>query len=122
MAQEYRRGFTAAQKTELWDRWQRGESLKAIGRVFGKPSSSIYFQLAPPWRYSSVAASSFTTGIDAVGARGDIQGYCSASTGAGDSQAAGSLKRICVIGCDFLRRQVVKDDMANLMRHDREVR
>jgi IS30 family transposase len=31
----------------LWDRWQRGESLKAIGRAFGKPSSSIYFQLAP---------------------------------------------------------------------------
>jgi hypothetical protein len=24
----YRRGFTAAEKTELWDRWQRGESLK----------------------------------------------------------------------------------------------
>jgi IS30 family transposase len=31
----------------LWDRWQRGESLKAIGRAFGKPSSSIYFQLVP---------------------------------------------------------------------------
>jgi IS30 family transposase len=26
----------------MWDRWQRGESLKSIGRVFGKPSSSIY--------------------------------------------------------------------------------
>src|SRR5471032_3032239 len=47
MSQGYRRGFTAAEKTELWDRWQRGESLKAIGRAFGKPSSSIYFQLAP---------------------------------------------------------------------------
>jgi IS30 family transposase len=43
----YRRGFTAAEKTEMWDRWQRGESLKAIGRAFGKPSSSIYFQVAP---------------------------------------------------------------------------
>jgi len=43
----YRRGFTAAEKTELWDRWQRGESLKAIGRAFGKPSSSIYFLVAP---------------------------------------------------------------------------
>jgi IS30 family transposase len=40
-------GFSAAEKTELWDRWQRGESLKAIGRAFDKPSSSIYFQLAP---------------------------------------------------------------------------
>src|SRR5450830_2094375 len=47
MGQAYRRGFTAAEKTELWDRWQRGESLKAIGRAFGKPSSSIYFQVAP---------------------------------------------------------------------------
>ena len=47
IGQGYRRGFTAAEKTELWDRWQRGESLKAIGRAFGKPSSSIYFQLAP---------------------------------------------------------------------------
>ena len=28
------------------DGWQRGESLKAIGRAFGKPSSSIYFQVA----------------------------------------------------------------------------
>src|SRR5258707_1287547 len=47
MDQRYHRGFTAAEKTELWDRWQRGESLKAIGRAFGKPSSSIYFQMAP---------------------------------------------------------------------------
>src|SRR6202142_4492166 len=47
MDQRFHRGFTAAEKTELWDRWQRGESLKAIGRAFGKPSSSIYFQLAP---------------------------------------------------------------------------
>src|SRR6202795_1423379 len=34
-------------KTELWDRWKRGESLKAIGRAFGKESSSIYFLVAP---------------------------------------------------------------------------
>jgi len=31
----------------MWDRWQRGESLRAIGRAFGKPSSSIYYQVAP---------------------------------------------------------------------------
>jgi len=47
MDQRFRRGFTAAEKAELWDRWQRGESLKAIGRAFGKPSSSIYNQVAP---------------------------------------------------------------------------
>src|SRR6267142_758690 len=47
MDQGFRRGFTAAEKAELWDRWERGESLKAIGRALGKPSSSIYFQVAP---------------------------------------------------------------------------
>src|SRR6266478_1603293 len=47
MDRGFRRGFTTAEKTELWDRWQRGESLKAIGRAFGKPSSSIYFQVSP---------------------------------------------------------------------------
>jgi IS30 family transposase len=47
MVQRYRRGFTAAERSEMWDRWQRGESLRAIGRAFGKPSSSIYFQVAP---------------------------------------------------------------------------
>ena len=47
MDRRFRRGFTAAEKTELWNRWQRGESLKAIGRAFGEPSSSFYFQVAP---------------------------------------------------------------------------
>ena len=31
----------------MWDRWQRGESLKAIGHAFDRPSSSIFGQLAP---------------------------------------------------------------------------
>ncbi len=47
MARRVRRGFTAAEKTEMWDRWQRGESLKSIGRAFGKESSSIHFQILP---------------------------------------------------------------------------
>src|ERR1700682_3027578 len=47
MERGFHRGFTAAEKTELWDRWKRGESLKAIGRAFGKQSSSIYFLVAP---------------------------------------------------------------------------
>ncbi len=51
--------YTAKQKDEMWDRWQRGESLKAIGRVFDRPSSSIFGQLAtsggirPPTRQRS---------------------------------------------------------------------
>ena len=47
MVQRVRRGFSVAERTEMWDRWQRGESLRAIGRAFGKPSSSIYHQLSP---------------------------------------------------------------------------
>src|SRR6201992_875251 len=47
MERRFHRGLTAAEKTELWDRCKRGESLKAIGRAFGKESSSIYFLVAP---------------------------------------------------------------------------
>jgi hypothetical protein len=36
MVQRYRRGFTTAERTEMWDSWQRGESLRAIGRTFGR--------------------------------------------------------------------------------------
>jgi len=39
--------YTAAQKAEIWDRWQRGEPLTAIGRMFDRPSSSIFNMLAP---------------------------------------------------------------------------
>jgi IS30 family transposase len=34
--------FTDAQKAEIWDRWQRGESMSSIGRGFDRESSSIY--------------------------------------------------------------------------------
>ena len=33
--------YTAAQRADIWDRWQRGESLTAIGRLFDRPFSSI---------------------------------------------------------------------------------
>jgi IS30 family transposase len=42
----YRVGFTAGQSEELWERWKRGEGLKAIGRVLGKPSSCIFSHLS----------------------------------------------------------------------------
>ena len=38
--------YSEAQKKEMWDRWQRGESLKSIGRVFDRSSSSIYSVLS----------------------------------------------------------------------------
>ena len=39
--------YTTQQRTEIWDRWQRGESLKSIGRIFDRPSSSIHKVLSP---------------------------------------------------------------------------
>ena len=48
MRRKYQRvGFSAAQSAELWDRWQKGEGLRSIGRAFGKPSSSIFGHLSP---------------------------------------------------------------------------
>ena len=41
---KYRRRilFTDKQKSEIWDRWQRGESMSSIGRGFERASSSIF--------------------------------------------------------------------------------
>ena len=38
--------YTVKQKSEIWDRWQRGESMSSIGRGFDRASSSIYPLLA----------------------------------------------------------------------------
>jgi hypothetical protein len=65
MDQRFRRGFSAAEKTELWDRWQRGDS--------------------------SGFAASLAFGIDGLRARGDIERHCSASIGTINSEVAGPL-------------------------------
>ena len=39
--------YTAAQRADIWDRWQRGESMSSIGRVFDRESSSIFGLLSP---------------------------------------------------------------------------
>ena len=31
--------FSEKQKAEIWDRWQRGESMSSIGRMFDRNSS-----------------------------------------------------------------------------------
>ncbi len=41
-----RRWVTVMELVEVWDRWQRGESSKAIGRVLGREGSVIHQQLA----------------------------------------------------------------------------
>ena len=58
--------FTDAQKSETWDRWQRGESMSSIGRGFDRESSSIYPLLSlsggirPPQRRRSRLALSLS--------------------------------------------------------------
>ncbi len=37
-----RRGLSASQKKELWDRWKRGQSLSDIARAFAKQRGSIH--------------------------------------------------------------------------------
>jgi len=39
--------YTAKNRFEIWERWKKGESLKDIGRLFDRPSSSIFNMLAP---------------------------------------------------------------------------
>ena len=39
--------FNAEQRADIWDRWQRGESMRSIGRLFERESSSIYSLLQP---------------------------------------------------------------------------
>ena len=57
-----RRGLSAAQKRELWERWKRGQSLSDIARAFSKQRGSIHSVLAvsggiepPPRRRSRLA-------------------------------------------------------------------
>lgn len=47
MAHRPRIYYTAEQRAEIWDRWQRGESLNAIGRVFDRHSASMFGVLEP---------------------------------------------------------------------------
>ena len=54
--------YTAEQRAEMWDRWQRGESINSIGRAFDRGHSSISGQFVraggirpPPRRRSRLA-------------------------------------------------------------------
>ena len=46
MAYRNRIYYTNAQKAEMWDRWQKGESLNSIAQLFGRGHSSIQGILA----------------------------------------------------------------------------
>ena len=42
-----RKYYSEAEKAEMWDRWQKGESLNSIARHFGRSHSSIQGVFAP---------------------------------------------------------------------------
>ena len=46
---KYRRRiyYSAEQRAEIWDRWQRGESMSSIGRAFCRQSSSVFSVISP---------------------------------------------------------------------------
>ena len=66
MARRSRIYFTDKQKADIWDRWERGESMSSIGRLFDRDSSSIYPLLSrtggirPPERRRSKRTLSMT--------------------------------------------------------------
>ncbi len=47
MVYRTRINYSAKQRADIWDRWQKGESLCSIGRLFDRHSSSIFGLLAP---------------------------------------------------------------------------
>jgi IS30 family transposase len=59
MIERKRRGLSAEQKAELWNRWKAGQSLNEIGRALGKDHVVVHFVLArhggiaPPTRRRS---------------------------------------------------------------------
>ena len=46
---KYRRRiyYSSVQRAEIWDRWQRGESMSSIGRRFDRESSSVFSVISP---------------------------------------------------------------------------
>jgi hypothetical protein len=47
MKQRRRIYYSAAQRSEIWDRWQAGEPMSSIGRRFDRESSSVFSVIAP---------------------------------------------------------------------------
>src|SRR5690348_3247817 len=58
--------YSAVQRSEIWDRWQAGESMSSIGRRFDRESSSVFSVISPtggirpPVRYRAKQALSLS--------------------------------------------------------------
>jgi len=68
MKQRRRIYYSAAQRSEIWDRWQAGEPMSSIGRRFDRESSSVFSVISPtggirpPDRHRGKQASAFLNG------------------------------------------------------------
>jgi hypothetical protein len=47
MRQRRRIYYSSAQRSEIWDRWQAGDSMSSIGRRFDRESSSVFSVISP---------------------------------------------------------------------------
>src|ERR1700733_14744365 len=47
MKRRHRIYYSAVQRSEIWDRWQAGESMSSIGRRFDRESSSVFSLISP---------------------------------------------------------------------------
>src|SRR6476660_8163141 len=47
MKQRRRIYYSVVQRSEIWDRWQAGESMSSIGRRFDRESSSVFSVISP---------------------------------------------------------------------------
>src|SRR4030095_13858137 len=88
MGTRRRRYFTATESAEIWDRWQRGEGLKLIGRVFGKTSSSIFAHLRPHGGIRPAVRRRSRRGLSLAG-RGELARRALPGAGLGTRERAG---------------------------------
>ena len=56
--------FTAAERAEVWYRWQRGEGLNLIGRVFDRSSGAIFQHLKPHGGIRPCTTTTIATGAE----------------------------------------------------------
>ena len=57
MKQRRRIYYSAVQRSEIWDRWQAGESMSSIGRRFDRESYvSLFSDFANRWHSSTGSA------------------------------------------------------------------
>ena len=72
MKQRRRIYYSAAQRAEIWDRWQAGESMSSIGRRFDRESSSVFSVLSPTGGIRPPDRQAGGSGAQSWRARGDI--------------------------------------------------